>query len=105
MDPVVRRNLLRKILDVEADHLCDCRLAPASEFLHVRHYYRVKNPAGPILGKTENTNLFNERRLRVMGLQLLRINVLAVRENDDVLTSSGYRKITMLVNETEITGS
>src|SRR5215831_137339 len=105
MDTVVRRDLLRKILDVEADHLCYCRLAAASEFLHIRHHYRVKNPSCAIFGQAENTNLLNERRLRVMRLQLFRINILPVREDDDVLTSPGYRKITVTVNETEITGS
>src|SRR6476661_10385963 len=100
MDAVVRRNLLRKILDVEADHLCNCRLAAASEFVYIRHYYRVKNPARAIFGQAENTNLFNKGRLRVMGLQLFGINVLSVRKDNDVLASSGYRKVTVAVNET-----
>src|SRR5262249_37093214 len=87
------------------DHLCNCRLAPPPEFLHIRYHYRVKNPVDASFGQAENTNLFNERRLRVMRLQLFRINILPVREDDDVLTSPGYRKITVTVNETEITGS
>src|SRR5262245_45390887 len=105
MDAVIRRHLLRKILDIEADHLCDCRLAATSELLHIRNDYGVKNPTGAILGQTENTNLFDKRRLLVMRLQFFRINVLAVCKDDDVLASSGDRKIAVAVNEAEITGA
>src|SRR5215475_8743471 len=103
MDAVIRRHLLRKILDIEADHLCDCRLAATSELLHIRNNYGVKNPTGAVLGQTENTNLFDKRRLLVMRLQFFGVNVLPVCKDDDVLASSGNRKIAVAINEAEIT--
>src|SRR6266704_1190991 len=107
MDAVIRGNLLRKILNLKADHFHDRGLATPPKFIHVRNDNPVENltaSRSAIPGNAKNANLLDERRPRIMRLQFFRINVFAIRKNDHILTPAGNGEMSAGIDESEISG-
>ena len=55
-----------------------------------------------VLRNSEDADLFDERRLRVVRLKFFGIHVLAVRQNDHIFAPAGDRESAISINEAQI---
>src|SRR5438270_12814790 len=54
--------------------------------------------------QAHHTQLFHEWRLQIMRLDLFRINILTVAEDDHVLAAAGDKEVSVSVNVSKIAG-
>src|SRR6267378_25975 len=92
MNPVIRWDLFGQILDFEPDHFRNRGLPAPAELIHIGDNDGVETFAGKpmrVFSNSENADFFDERRLRVVGLEFFGINILSVREHNYIFAAAG----------------
>src|SRR4030095_13595956 len=99
---IVRGELLREAFQIELHVLGNRRLPLAAKLFHIGNDHRVKALALG-LGHAQHADFLDPWTLSVVRFELLRINILAIRQDDHILASSRNDKAAVGLQTSEIT--
>ena len=106
-DALGGRHLRRQSFDFEAQHVADVDDLSAAERFEVGHDDAVKTLGEGLAGRAlqaDDADFLDVGRLLVMRLDLFRIDVLAVAEDDDIFLAPGDVEVAAVVAVAEIAG-
>src|SRR5439155_25943251 len=103
-DSLRRSELCRQAFDVISNHFSRVDDLPLPQRFEIRNDYREELVASSCAFHPHHANFLDDRRLQIVRLDLLRINILPIRKNDDFFLTPSDEQISVSIEVPKVAG-